>query len=288
MKTFNQFLEQANNQQRDFEKSQKDSTGNSGSDVFDSEKVSNSVKERRAREERRQKADEIRAILASEQVRVDRKGYDDIGGTVRNPRAPRTGRRAPGVQQRTKAVRNPETGKVEQVPVEYKPQGPGSAPNRGKGKSVSDKIQGPTEPIGQGAGAKLTAREKQRKAYEERMERKRREREAGNTTSTNNTTSSDELQRQADKLLAKEKPKPEEKPKRKYRTWIDPKTGEKTDRPGRDALRNQERGETMAEIKAQLRDEFIKMNGRNPNKKESIQLTARAHAATKAVLAAKT
>jgi hypothetical protein len=284
MKTFKQFVEQTNNKQKDFEQSQKDSTGNSGSETFDSENVSNSVKERIREKERRQKADEIRAILASEQVRVDRKDYDDIGGTVRNPRAPRTGRRAPGVKQRTKAVRNPETGKVEQVPVIYKPQGPGSAPNRGKGKSVSDKFQEPTVPIGQGAGAQLTPKEKQRKAYEERKERERKERErkAGNTTSTNNTTSSDNLETQANRLLAREKPKTEEKPKRKYRDWIDPETGEKTTRERRDALRNKERGETQAEIKKRLRAEFIEKNGRNPNKKESIQITAMAIAAAKA------
>lgn len=276
MKTFNQFIENADLKQKqiEFEKKREYDAGNSGSGTFTGP-VSKSVEQRQAKN----KEDQIRKILASEQVRVGRKDYDDIGGTVRNPRAPRTGRRDPGVKPRTKAVRNPETGEVEQVPVKYKPQGPGSAPNRGKGKSVSDKIQAPTVPIGQGAGAKLTAREKQRKAYEER---KRREREAGNTTSTNNTTSSDKLQKQADKLLAIEKPKPEEKPKRKYRTWIDPKTGEKTDRKGRDALRNKKMGETQAEIKAQLRAEFIEKNGRNPNKKESIQLTAQAIAAAKA------
>lgn len=278
MKTFNQFIENADLKQKqlEFQQKQKDSTGKSGSDVFDSENVSDSVKERREREERRQKADEIRAILANEQVRVDRNDYDIERGRIIKPRAPRTGRRAPGVKPRTQAVRNPETGKVEQKPVIYNPQGP--APNRGKGKKVSDKIQAPTVPIGQGAGAKLTFRQKQRKAREERE----REREAGNTTSTNNTTSSDELQRQADKLLAIEKPKPEEKPKRKYRTWIDPETGEKTDRKRRDALRNKKMGETQAEIKAQLRAEFIEKNGRNPNKKESIQLTAQAIAAAKA------
>jgi len=275
MKTFKQFVEQTNNKQKDFEKSQDTSTGNSGSETFDSENVSNSVKERRAKEERRQKADEIRAILASEVYDPEIQGRSQITqtgeGGRKQPKRDTESRRKPGQSPRMKAV-----GGGKMVPVgSYKDRKDiGSTKARSEREQQPEKERGSTE-VKQSYADKVKA--ERRAAAQARIAARKSGQQVKSTT-----TSSKDAEKKATQLLKTKKAEPKKtEPAKPRRSWKTAEGGGMT-RKERDSARNKERGQSQAEIKARLRAEFEKNNGRRPNKKEAIQLTAKAIAAAKA------
>jgi hypothetical protein len=276
MKTFNQFIENADLKQKqlEFQQKQKDSTGKSGSDVFDSENVSDSVKERREREERRKMADEIRAILASEVYDPDLSGAQirrTGEGGRKQPKRDTESRRKPGQSPRVMAV----GGGI------MKPVGPykdrkdiGSTKARSEREQQPEKERGSAE-VKQSYADKVKA--ERRAAAQARIAA----RKSGQKVKSTNTTSKD-AEKKASEMLRTKKAEPKKtEPAKPRRSWKTAEGGGMT-RQERDSARNKERGQSQAEIKKRLRAEFEEKNGRKPNKKEAIQLTAKAIAATKA------
>lgn len=275
MKTFKQFVEQTNNKQQDFEQSQKDSTGKSGSDVFDSENVSNSVIERRAKEERKQKAAEIRAILASEVYDPEIQGRSQITqtgeGGRKQPKRDTKDRRKPGQSPRMKAVGG---GKMEPVGSYKDRKDIGSTKARSEREQQPQKERGSAE-VKQSYADKVKA--ERRAAAKARIAA----RKSGQQVKSK-TTSSKDAEKKASEMLRTKKAEPKKtEPAKPRRSWKTAEGGGMT-RQERDSARNKERGQSQAEIKKRLRAEFEEKNGRKPNKKEAIQLTAKAIAATKA------
>ena len=200
--------------------------------------------------------------------------YDPEMGTVRGPRAKRSAadRRAPGTKPRVKAVGGGKT-----APVDYKPQG--EKPNRSR--TTSQRTQQPQQERG-------SAEVKQ--SYAEKIKADRRaaakaraaaRKSGGEVKST--TTSSKDAEKKADELLKTKKAAPKKtepaKPRKKY-AHAD---GGGMTRKERDATRNKATGQSRKEAKSQMRAEFEKKHGRKPNKKEAMQMTAKAHAAAKAL-----
>lgn len=97
------------------------------------------------------------------------------------------------------------------------------------------------------------------------------------------TTSSKDAEKKASQMLKTKKAEPKKtEPAKARRSWKTADGGGMT-RKERDAARNKETGKSRKDVKSQLRADFEKKHGRKPNKKEAIQLTAKAHAAAKAL-----
>ena len=184
-------------------------------------------------------------------------------GGRKQPKKDTADRRKPGQKQRMKAV-----GGGKMAPV-------GSYKDRkdiGTTKARSEREQQPTQERGSAA---LSAREQQRKAYQERKARER----GGQRTPI--TAKSKE--KAASELLKKKKEAPKSTgPKTERKTYQHAGGGGMT-RKERDKTRNAATDERKRSAKSSMRDEFIKKHGRKPNKKEAIQMTAKAKAAAKAL-----
>ena len=142
----------------------------------------------------------------------------------------------------------------------------------GSTKARSEREQQPTQERGT---AGLSAREQQRKAYLERKARERGGKRAPITAKSKEKAASDLLR------TKKAEPKKSEASKPR-RQWKHADGGGMT-RKERDAARGKEDRASKKTVKSQLRSEFEKKHGRKPNKKEAIQLTAKANAASKAL-----
>jgi len=196
---------------------------------------------------------------------------DLSGSTVRREREKRSTeeRRKPGVKPRMKAVGG---GKSE--PVTYKPQG--SMPKRSVTKSQRE--QQPEKERGSARQTQLdAAKEERKKAARARIAA----RKAGGEVKSTSTSSKD-AEKKATELLKTKKPEPKKTESKPRRSWKTADGGGMT-RQERDAARNKETGQSRKDVKSQLRSDFEKKHGRKPNKKEAIQLTAKAHAAAKAL-----
>ena len=196
---------------------------------------------------------------------------DLSGATVRKEREKRSTeeRRKPGVKPRMKAVGG---GKSE--PVKYKPQG--SMPKRSITKSQRE--EQPTQERGSARQAQLdAAKEERKKAARARIAARKAGGEVKKTT-----TSSASAEKKATELLKTKKPEVKKTESKPRRQWSHADGGGMT-RKERDAARNKETGQSRKDVKSQLRADFEKKHGRKPNKKEAIQLTAKAHAAAKAL-----
>lgn len=323
MKNLQLFLEQAkvkttelNKSQSEFEKTQaelaKGSTLNynyGGSDTLNSpedrdftvsarERYLNSTKERRERKEKERKEKEREKIAAEKAAEKEaekqelRDIRDDIktqkqelkralateelgtGLTITGTRAKRStdDRRKPGVKPRVKAVGGGKT-----APVDYKPQG--SKPKRSV--TTSQRTQQPQKERGS-AEVKQSYAEKIKADRRAAAKARAAARKSGGEVKTT-TTSSKDAEKKADQLLKTKKAEPKKtepvKPRKKY-AHAD---GGGMTRKERDATRNKATGQSRKEAKSQMRAEFEKKHGRKPNKKEAIQMTAKAHAAAKAL-----
>ena len=248
-----------------FQKQKEFTTPTGTFDTTDTQQNADAAKA--AKIEREQLKKEIKRELSTEV-------YDPEMGTVRGPRAKRSAadRRAPGTKPRVKAVGGGKT-----APVDYKPQG--EKPNRSR--TTSQRTQQPQQERG-------SAEVKQ--SYAEKIKADRRaaakaraaaRKSGGEVKST--TTSSKDAEKKADELLKTKKAAPKKtepaKPRKKY-AHAD---GGGMTRKERDATRNKATGQSRKEAKAQMRSEFEKKHGRKPNKKEAMQMTAKAHAAAKAL-----
>jgi hypothetical protein len=198
--------------------------------------------------------------------------YDPEMGTVRGPRAKRsTADRRKG-EPRKRAI-----GGGEMVDVKYKPQG--SKPKRSV--TTSQRTEQPQKERGS-AEVKQSYAEKIKADRRAAAKARAAARQSGGEVKKT-TTSSKEAEKKADQLLKTKKAEPKKtepaKPRKKY-AHAD---GGGMTRKERDATRNKATGQSRKEAKAQMRAEFEKKHGRKPNKKEAIQLTAKAHAAAKAL-----
>ena len=184
-------------------------------------------------------------------------------GGRKQPKKDTADRRKPGQKQRMKAA-----GGGKMVPA-------GSYKDRkdiGATKARSEREQQPTQERGSAA---LSAREQQRKAYQER---KARERGGARTPITAKSK-----EKAASELLKTKKEAPKsEGPKKERKTYQHADGGGMT-RKERDSARNKKTQADKKSAKSSMRDEFIKKHGRKPNKKEAIQMTAKAKAAAKAL-----
>jgi hypothetical protein len=264
MKNLQLFLELASERaqalkyrQDKFKETQANSAGESGSGTLDSP-------------ETRDKTVSARERYKKGMVEV----YDPEMGTVRGPRAKRStaDRRKPGVKPRVKAVGGGKT-----APVDYKPQG--EKPNRSV--TTSQRTELPQKERGS-AEVKQSYAEKIKADRRAAAKARAAARNSGGEVKTT-TTSSKDAEKKADQLLKTKKAEPKKtepaKPRKKY-AHAD---GGGMTRKERDATRNKATGQSRKEAKSQMRAEFEKKHGRKPNKKEAIQMTAKAHAAAKAL-----
>ena len=264
MKNLQLFLELASeraqalkDRQDKFKETQANSAGESGSKTLDSP-------------ETRDKTVSARERYKKGMVEV----YDPEMGTVRGPRAKRSAadRRKPDAKPRVKAVGGGKT-----APVDYKPQG--EKPNRSR--TTSQRTQQPRQERGS-AEVKQSYAEKIKADRRAAAKARAAARKSGGEVKTT-TTSSKDAEKKADQLLKTKKAEPKKtepaKPRKKY-AHAD---GGGMTRKERDATRNKATGQSRKDAKAQMRSEFEKKHGRKPNKKEAMQLTAKAHAAAKAL-----
>jgi hypothetical protein len=191
-------------------------------------------------------------------------------GGRKQPKKDTSDRRKPGQSQRMKAA-----GGGKMTPV-------GSYKDRkdiGSTKARSEREQQPTQARGSAADTqKAAAKEERRRAARARIAARK---SGGEVKST--TTSSKDAEKKADELLKTKKAAPKKtepaKPRKKY-AHAD---GGGMTRQERDSTRNRATGQSRKEAKSQMRAEFEKKHGRKPNKKEAMQMTAKAHAAAKAL-----
>tara|TARA_R100001443_G_scaffold87337_1_gene93857 strand:- start:332 stop:1174 length:843 start_codon:yes stop_codon:yes gene_type:complete len=184
-------------------------------------------------------------------------------GGRKEPKRSADDRRRPGQKPRMKAV-----GGGKMAPVSsYKDR-----KDIGTTKARSEREQQPTKERGSAA---LSAREQQRKAYQERKAR-----ESGGKRAPITAKSKEKA---ASELLKKKKETPKsEGPKKERKTYQHTDGGGMT-RKERDSARNKKTQADKKSAKSSMRDEFIKKHGRKPNKKEAIQMTAKAKAAARAL-----
>ena len=181
----------------------------------------------------------------------------------KEPKRSADDRRRPGQKPRMKAVGG---GKMASA-GEYK-----TRKDVGTTKARSEREQQPTKERGSAA---LSAKEQQRKAYQERKARERGGKRAPITAKSKEKAASDLLK------TKKEAPK-SEGPKKERKKYQHADGGGMT-RKERDSARNKKTQSDKKSAKASMRDEFIKKHGRKPNSKEAIQMTAKAKAAAKAL-----
>ena len=191
-------------------------------------------------------------------------------GGRKEPKRSADDRRRPGQKPRMKAV-----GGGKMAPV-------GSYKDRkdiGSTKARSEREQQPTQARGSAADAqKAAAKEERKKAARARIAARKAGGEVKRTT-----TSSKDAEKQATQLLKTKKEAPKsDGPKKERKTYQHADGGGMT-RKERDSARNKKTQADKKSAKASMRDEFIKKHGRKPNKKEAIQMTAKAKAAAKAL-----
>ena len=184
-------------------------------------------------------------------------------GGRKEPKRDTESRRKPGAKPRMKAI-----GGGKMAPVgQYKDR-----KDIGATKARSEREQQPTQERGSAA---LSAKEQQRKAY---LERKARERGGQRAPITAKSK-----EKAASELLKTKKETPKSDGPKKERKRYQHADGGGMTRKERDQARNKKTGEDRKTAKQQMRAEFEKKHGRKPTKKEAIQLTAKAHAAAKAL-----
>ena len=191
-------------------------------------------------------------------------------GGRKQPKKDTADRRKPGQKQRMKAV-----GGGKMVPV-------GSYKDRkdiGTTKARSEREQQPTQERGSAAEAqKAAAKEERKRAARARIAARKAGGEVKRTT-----TSSKDAEKQATQLLKTKKEAPKSTgPKQERKTYQHAGGGGMT-RKERDKTRNAATDARKRDAKSAMRAEFIKKHGRKPNKKEAIQMTAKAKAAAKAL-----
>ena len=281
MKTFSQFLENADLKQRQQNFTQKQDTmaGDSGGGILDRDKLSNSAKAEIERLEKKSEEERIKNIvkreLASEVYDPEIQGRSQIKqtgeGGRKQPKRDTESRRKPGQSPRMKAVGG---GKMEPVGSYKDRKDIGSTKARSEREQQPQKERGSAE-VKQSYADKVKA--ERRAAAQARIAA----RKSGQQVKSK-TTSSKDAEKKASELLKTKKAEPKKtEPAKPRRSWKTAEGGGMT-RKERDSARNKERGQSQAEIKKRLRAEFEKNNGRKPNKKEAIQLTAKAIAAAKA------
>ena len=282
MKTFSQFLENADLKQRQqkFTQNQDTMAGDSGGGILGRDKLSNSAKAEIERLEKKSEEERIKNIvkreLASEVYDPEIQGRSQIKqtgeGGRKQPKRDTESRRKTGQSPRMMAV-----GKGKMEPVTYKTRS-----DAGSTKARSEREQQPKVRDPEG-------RKEVEKKYADKVKAERRAaaqariaaRKSGQQVKSK-TTSSKDAEKKASELLKTKKAEPKKnEPAKPRRSWKTAEGGGMT-RKERDSARNKERGQSQAEIKKRLRAEFEKNNGRKPNKKEAIQLTAKAIAAAKA------
>ena len=184
-------------------------------------------------------------------------------GGRKEPKRDTESRRKPGAKPRMKAI-----GGGKMAPVgQYKDR-----KDIGATKARSEREQQPTQERGSAA---LSAKEQQRKAY---LERKARERGGQRAPITAKSK-----EKAASQLLKTKKETPKSDGPKKERKRYQHADGGGMTRKERDQARNKKTGEDRKTAKQQMRAEFEKKHGRKPTKKEAIQMTAKAHAAAKAL-----
>ena len=233
--------------------------------TFDTTDVQQQVDaEKAAKAEKEQLKKEIKRELATEEL--------GTGLTIRGPRAKRS-----TADRRKGEPRKMAIGGGKMAEVKYKPQG--EKPNRSR--TTSQRTQQPQKERGS-AEVKQSYAEKIRADRRAAAKARAAAKKSGGEVKTT-TTSSKDAEKKADQLLKTKKAEPKKtepaKPRKKY-AHAD---GGGMTRKERDATRNKATGQSMKEVKSKLRAEFEERNGRKPNKKEAIQLTAKAHAAAKAL-----
>jgi len=215
----------------------------------------------------------LREFLSEAQYDPDLKGAQirrTGEGGRKQPKRDTESRRKPGQSPRMKAVGG---GKMEPV---------GSYKDRkdiGSTKARSEREQQPEKERGSARQAQLdAAKEERKKAARARIAA----RKAGGDVKKTETSSA-AAEKKATQLLKTKKAEPKKtEPAKPRRSWKTAEGGGMT-RKERDAARNKETGQSRKDVKSQLRADFEKKHGRKPNKKEAIQLTAKAHAAAKAL-----
>jgi len=215
----------------------------------------------------------LREFLSEAQYDPDLKGAQirrTGEGGRKQPKRDTESRRKPGQSPRMKAVGG---GKMEPV---------GSYKDRkdiGSTKARSEREQQPEKERGSARQAQLdAAKEERKKAARARIAA----RKAGGDVKKTETSSAS-AEKKATQLLKTKKAEPKKtEPAKPRRSWKTAEGGGMT-RKERDAARNKETGQSRKDVKSQLRADFEKKHGRKPNKKEAIQLTAKAHAAAKAL-----
>jgi hypothetical protein len=279
MKTFSQFLENADLKQRQQNFTQNQDTGNSGGGILDRDKLSNSAKAEIERLEKKSEEERIKNIvkreLASEVYDPEIQGRSQIKqtgeGGRKQPKRDTESRRKPGQSPRMKAVGG---GKMEPVGSYKDRKDIGSTKARSEREQQPEKERGSAE-VKQSYADKVKA--ERRAAAQARIAARKSGQQVKSTA-----TSSKDAEKKASELLKTKKAEPKKtEPAKPRRSWKTAEGGGMT-RKERDSARNKERGQSQAEIKKRLRAEFEKNNGRKPNKKEAIQITAKAIAAAKA------
>ena len=215
----------------------------------------------------------LREFLSEAQYDPDLKGAQirrTGEGGRKQPKRDTESRRKPGQSPRMKAVGG---GKMEPV-GEYK-----TRKDVGTTKARSEREQQPEKERGSARQAQLdAAKEERKKAARARIAA----RKAGGDVKKTETSSA-AAEKKATQLLKTKKAEPKKtEPAKPRRSWKTAEGGGMT-RKERDAARNKETGQSRKDVKSQLRADFEKKHGRKPNKKEAIQLTAKAHAAAKAL-----
>lgn len=281
MKTFSQFLENADLKQRQqkFGQDQANKAGDSGGGILDRDKLSNSAKAEIERLEKKSEEERIKNIvkreLASEVYDPEIQGRSQIKqtgeGGRKQPKRDTESRRKPGQSPRMKAVGG---GKMEPVGSYKDRKDIGSTKARSEREQQPEKERGSAE-VKQSYADKVKA--ERRAAAQARIAARKSGQQVKSTA-----TSSKDAEKKASELLKTKKAEPKKtEPAKPRRSWKTAEGGGMT-RKERDSARNKERGQSQAEIKKRLRAEFEKNNGRKPNKKEAIQITAKAIAAAKA------
>ena len=280
MKTFSQFLENADLKQRQQNfRDKQDTMSGEGGGTLDKDKLSNSAQAEIERLEKKSEEERIKNIvkreLASEVYDPEIQGRSQIKqtgeGGRKQPKRDTTDRRKPGQSPRMKAVGG---GKMEPVGSYKDRKDIGSTKARSEREQQPQKERGSAE-VKQSYADKVKA--ERRAAAQARIAA----RKSGQQVKSK-TTSSKDAEKKASEILRTKKAEPKKtEPAKPRRSWKTSEGGGMT-RQERDSARNKERGQSQAEIKKRLRSEFEEKNGRKPNKKEAIQLTAKAIAATKA------
>jgi len=191
-------------------------------------------------------------------------------GGRKEPKRDTENRRKPGAKPRMKAV-----GGGKMAPV-------GSYKDRkdiGATKARSEREQQPTQERGSAREKQLdAAKDERRKAAKARIAARK---SGGDVKKT--AISSKDSESKATQLLKTKKEAPKSTEPKKERKSYKTAAGGGMTRKERDSARNKKTQSDKKSAKSSMRAEFEKKHGRKPNKKESIQLTAKANTISKAL-----